>query len=398
MQLLSLTGTAFSEHAFAAHSQRDCILIDLIRFLRTNVLSWIEYIVQKGSLYYLTRTAKNLKGYLERRAKYLSPLGSEVKIVDEWATDLIRLVAKFGTTMLNKPSSIYYLIPPLCPTGSAIYKHAGKSPDGLILSGITNSAWEDCISCIDFDKSRATALACGENVFAVGMRSGTITLFNQATFQVEQTFQHLEPVKVLRFDSSCKKFASAGWKSIKLWDRSGELLWHQTLVSPCIAIAFNDHSIVGVSKASHLTTWDINNGALLKDRFYRYREPGLPEEKGPQKAPLAAAFSPNLEILALAYRGQYVCLWDLNNQDFIGCCCRPSEDGSDTVGLSVGTVLFNPNPDVSLLVIGYQDGDLAIFEPWSQQLITVVEANALSLASSPDGHTLAAGDSCGTVQ
>jgi hypothetical protein len=53
---------------------------------------------------------------------------------------------------------------------------------------------------------------------------------------------------------------------------------------------------------------------------------------------------------------------------------------------------------MNLLAVGYQDGDLAIYEPWSRELVTVVEANAFSLASSPDGRTLAVGDSCGTVQ
>jgi len=372
--------------------------VSLERFLRTNVLTWIEHILRKGSLYYLTRTAKNLKGYLERRAKDLSPLGTQVRTVEEWATDLIRLVAKFGATMLSEPTSIYFLIPPLCPTDSAIYKYSAKSPDGLVLTGVTNTNWEDCISCIDFHTSRATALACGENVFAIGMRSGSIRLYNQTTFQAEQTFQHLEPVKVLKFDNCCRRFASAGWETIKLWDRTGSQIWSQCLASPCIAVAFDTKHVVGVSKASHVTFWDVVDGAVKSDHFYRYQEPDYVESKAPQRAPLTAAFSHNLEILALGYRSQYVCLWDLSNQDFIGCCSRPGEDGSETVGLCVGTVHFNSNPDINLLAIGYQDGDLAIFEPWSRELLTVVEANAFSLASSPDGRTLATGDSCGTVQ
>jgi WD40 repeat protein len=269
----------------------------------------------------------------------------------------------------------------------------------LVLAGLTNTTWEDCISCIDFNASRATALACGGNVFAIGMRSGSITLFNQTTFQVERIFQHLEPVKVLKFDNSCRRFVSAGWKSIKFWDRVDGQIWSQSLASPCIAIAFDAKHVVGVSMTSHVTYWDITNGEVKSDRFYRYQEPDDADGHTPLKAPLASAFSPNLEIVALGYRSQYVCLWDLNNQDLIGCCSRPAKNGNDTTfGLSVGTVLFNPNPDINLLAVGYQDGDLAIFDPWSQQMIIAVEANALSLASSPDGRTLAAGDSCGTVQ
>ncbi len=230
----------------------------LDRFLRTNVLTWIEHIARKGSLYYLTRTAKNLKAYLERRAKCSSPLGAEVQTVEAWTTDLIRLVAKFGAAMISDPTSIYFLIPPLCPTASAIYKQSANSPDGLVLAGLANDTWEDCVSCIDFDmSSRATAIACGANVFAIGMRSGRITLYSQTTLQVERVYEHQDPVKILKFDDSCRRFVSSGWRSIKLWDRTEGQIWCKPLSSPCISIAFDATSrhIVGVTKTSHVTYW-----------------------------------------------------------------------------------------------------------------------------------------------
>jgi WD40 repeat protein len=389
--------TAFSDHIFGASSEADMILVGLDKFLHTNVLTWIELIARKRSLYYLTRTAKNLKGYLRRRAKYLPPLGGQVATVEAWATDLIRLVAKFGATMISDPSSIYFLIPPLCPQNSSIYTQFAKSSDGLVMAGVSNEIWEDCISCIDFNSSRATALACGENGFAIGMRSGAITLYNHTTFQVESVFQHMERVKCLKFDSSCKLLASCGWKHIKLWDRSGSQIWNQSLKTPCISIAFDTKYVVGVSKNSYVTFWELKDGTVKSDRFYPYREPDDEDGSTVQKAPLTATFSPNLEILAMGYRSSFVCLWDLQNQDFIGCCSR--SNGTEEVGLAVRTALFNPNPEMNLLAIGYQDGDLAIFDPWSRELINVVEgANALSLASSPDGRTLATGDSRGMVQ
>ncbi|KAI9644444.1 hypothetical protein NHQ30_006465 [Ciborinia camelliae] len=302
-------GLSFSDHVFAASPEQDSILIKLNAFLMTNILTWIEYVSRTGSLYYLTRTAKTLKGYLERRAKYLSPLGTQVQTVEAWATDLIRLVAKFGTTMISDPTSIYFLIPPLCPKYSAIYQQSAKSYDGLILTGLKNSSWEDCISCIEFGTSRATALACGENVFAIGMKSGSITLYNQTTFQVGRTYQNLEPVKILQFDDSYRYFVSVGWKSIKLWDRTHGLIWAQSLVSPCIPVVIDTSYVIGVSKASHITYWDITNGEIKGDRFYRYQEPGDLDGHTRVKAPLAAAFSPNLEIVAVGYRGPYECLW-----------------------------------------------------------------------------------------
>jgi WD40 repeat protein len=389
--------TAFSDHIFGASSEADMILVGLDKFLHTNVLTWIELIARKRSLYYLTQTAKNLKGYLRRRAKYLPPLGGQVATVEAWATDLIRLVAKFGATMISDPTSIYFLIPPLCPQNSSVYTQFAKSSDGLVMAGVSNENWEDCVSCIDFNSSIATALACGENVFAIGMRSGAITLYNYTTFQVESVFQHMESVKCLKFDSSCKLFASCGWEHIKLWDRSGSQIWNQSLKTPCISIAFDTKYVVGVSKNSLVKFWDLKDGTLKSDRFYPYIKPDDKDGSTAPRAPLTAAFSPNLEILALGYRSFYVCLWDLQNRDFIGCCSR--SNGTEEVGLAVRTALFNPNPDMNLLAVGYEDGYLAIFDPWSRELINVVEGvNAFSLASSPDGRSLATDDRHGMVQ
>jgi hypothetical protein len=113
---------AFSEHLAMASSSNNDLFLALEKFLRSNVLTWIEYIAKtKKNLYYLTRTAKNLQKYLGRRARHTPPLGDAYRYVNQWATDLVRLVAKFGRNLLEYPDSIYYLITPFCPRASSIY-------------------------------------------------------------------------------------------------------------------------------------------------------------------------------------------------------------------------------------------------------------------------------------
>src|SRR5277367_1605433 len=47
-----------------------------------STLAWIEYIAaEKKILYVLTRMARNLKRYFERRTKYVSPLEHEVQTI-----------------------------------------------------------------------------------------------------------------------------------------------------------------------------------------------------------------------------------------------------------------------------------------------------------------------------
>ena len=388
--------TAFSEHVFSAFSEADTVLTALDLLLRANVLSWIEHVAQKDTLYYITRTAKNLGGYLGRRAKYLSPLGSEVERVDAWATDLTRLVAKFGIALITVPSAIYFLIPPLCPTSSAIFKQFGRSPDGLVLDGVKRVIWEDCISWTDFNHS-ATSLASGDKAFAVGMETGDIEIYNQGSCQWERTIAHGEHIDILRFESSGHFLASCGTHSIKLWDKTGAELWTHRLKSRCIELVFQNNCLIGVSMNGHVITWDLKTGKIMGETpRYLYKEPDDESGKSQVRAPGTASISPDFQIIALGTRKAYVCLWSLQDSDLIGWCSTPAAD-------SVTWVLFNPNPNIGILAVSYNTSRLAIFDPWSQQMIQSVKTGnghqqVASLASSPDGRTLATVDSCGTMQ
>lgn len=83
------------------------------------------------NLYTLTRTAQNMKAFLKRRAMISTPATvlrkSDLGIVELWAIDLIRLVTKSGSRLLETPSAISKLLPPLCPKQTIIYRQFGAS-------------------------------------------------------------------------------------------------------------------------------------------------------------------------------------------------------------------------------------------------------------------------------
>jgi hypothetical protein len=97
--LLDYALTQFSEHIHGASSEKDGLLLAMDLFFKTNVLSWIERVTLKGDIHCMIRTSKNLKTYLDRRAKYHSPLSTQVRNIDLWATDLSRIVTKFGAAL-----------------------------------------------------------------------------------------------------------------------------------------------------------------------------------------------------------------------------------------------------------------------------------------------------------
>ncbi|KAK3905373.1 hypothetical protein C8A05DRAFT_30781, partial [Staphylotrichum tortipilum] len=68
--------TSFSEHLAASSSASDRLFLLVDKFLRGNVLSWVEYILrEKQNVYHLIRATKNLRAYLDRRRKYPTPPG-----------------------------------------------------------------------------------------------------------------------------------------------------------------------------------------------------------------------------------------------------------------------------------------------------------------------------------
>lgn len=391
---LSYAMTQFSEHTYTASSENDELLVAIDQFFRTNTLSWIERLALKGDLHSLIRASKNLKAYLERRAKYRSPLSSQVKNIDSWSTDLSRLVTQFGDALLQDPSSIYFLIPSLCPSKSAIYQQFGRRSDGLSMVGRKSTAWDDCIARVSFGEEMASAVSCGENLIAVGMNSGRVNLYNQRSYQKEAVINHNKPVDLVCLADGL--IATCTTRAIVLQDLSGNIIWENRLRFRCILLTSSDDRVIAVSQHGHLLQWSKGNGELLEDQEIEYRnyDVGTQHNGLVARAPQLASISPDFETLALGYRGGAVCLWDIPEVEFIGWA-------RDENGRLASKLLFNPNPNINLLLVIYSDHDLALYETWSGSLVhshaTPSDVGLLSASCSPDGRTLATMNTLGNM-
>ncbi|ORY60895.1 NACHT and WD domain protein [Pseudomassariella vexata] len=398
-KLMDYAISQFSEHVFGASAENDEVLAALDRFFATTVLSWIEKVATKKDIHLLIRASRNLRAYLDRSLKYRSPLNRQVNNVERWATDLSRLTAKFSSALMASPQSIHFLIPPMCPTESAICRHFGRSPDGhgLVLAGLNNSQWDDCIANISFDQETSAAVACGNNLIAVGFESGSVHLYNQRSFQQEQVIYHEFPVDLIHFDPLGSFVASCSTKFVALWDMKGNLLWKTRLRTRCILLSSSPNFILGVTQQGTSFKWDIASGSLLEKQSYTYQppDPDAALQSDLVKAPYAASVSPDLETLALAYRNGPICMFDLQSEDFIGWVM-------DGYNRAPAQLMFNPNPDVGLLLVAYNESHLGLYDSWSGGMIHSLEpekpAAFISVASSPDGRTLATVDILGNLR
>jgi WD40 repeat protein len=394
---------AFYHHINATHSNVHGILRQLSKFLgSSNVLTWIEINARNSTLGNLIGAAKTMKNYLQRRAKHTSPLGRDVQIVESWSTDLIRIVAKFGSNLLLSPASIYHLIPPFCPPETAPYKQFGETPRGLVISGLSTTSWDDCVSCITYGSDATASVACDDRLFAVGLVSGKIMIYNRTTCQKIRVLQHGELAKVLTFSASSRLLACSGLRNIRVWNiLSGEEVFATKTTAACLALSIidNDRTLLGAAKDNHLSTWDIFSGT--RDSCVNWHESLAGQSTTTAtRAPTVAAFSRELNLLGVVYRGEPILLWDLENDSILGYCGKAvqAKAGQRLVNTAVVDMVFNPIPATSLLAAAYQDGDLVLFDPLEGKILESVVAEAQNLASSPDGRTLASGNTSGTIQ
>ena len=393
------------EHVLQISSTDDDILIAIAKFLSsTNLLSWIEYLAQEVSLNRLIQTGKSLRNFLQRRLKHTSPLGKEVALLDTWSTDLIRLVTKFGRNLLASPSSIFTLIPPFCPSESCIKKQFAGSLRGISVNGLSEKTWDDCLSALYYHQERTSAVACSENYFVVGLSNGLAIVYNETTCQEIKILHNKGPVRIAKFAEDGRTLAICCVREISVYSVDPwECVWTFELPAQCMAIAFADDGglLLAASKKNELLIWDLRTGTLGDREDWTLDLDGL--QTHTFRSPIAAAFSMEQGLLAVAYRGQDILVWNLEGERIYeayakGIGLAKGERETHGAMVSVLAMTFSSAPETSLLAAAYSDGDLVIYDMAEGTVKATVYANAQILACSSDGRTLASGDSNGTIQ
>lgn len=388
--------TAFSYHLSKASPLANDVLILVDKFLKSNVLSWIEVIAQTQSLIPLIRAAKNLRTYLDSCAAERSPLDRSMQTIRGWTTDLIRIVAKFADALITLPSAIYSLILPFCPMEATIRKIANPGRR-LSVVGLSDVQWDDRLSCIDFHEGQTSAVCHGDEFFAVGLTTGTISLYYATSYQEYKVLNHGEAVKILRFKSKTGLMASCGMKTIRIWDTcSGETIHNLQAPQRFLDLAFDKSLLIAASSKNYIASWDLDNDGA--------QQPGRPWNDSSdylnthlRRTPCAVSIAASHNMLAVAYSGRPIMLWDLEEDTYYGGCGKKLASGETSTHM-VTALIFNPNPNIGLLAASYLDGELVLVDPFNDQELESFRADCHTLAVSPDGRLLAGGAGGGTIQ
>ncbi|PGH11162.1 hypothetical protein AJ80_07264 [Polytolypa hystricis UAMH7299] len=386
----------FSYHLAKANPLANDVFTLVSKFLKSNVLSWIEHIAYAQNLTLLIRCAKNLRTYLNICAVERSPLGSEMQNIRGWTTDLIRISAKFADPLITSPSAIHALVLPLCPTESEIYKVStpGRKRK-LTVVGNLDVQWDDRLTCINFYQGRPSAVSYGDDFIAVGLNNGTIAIYHGTSCQEYKVLNHGEAVNFLQFKPKSDVLASCGMKSLRVWDiRSGDMI-HSFLSPPRpTLLTFDKHILMLASCKNYLACWNLdNNGEELPPRPWFSSGERTPL----RRIPSAISISVDHKMMAVAYSRKPITLWDLDEDVHYGTCGKKLANG-ETSTFPVTALAFNPNPAIDLLIASYLDGELVLIDPFNDQVLKNHRAHCHSLAVSPDGRLLGATAGFGAIK
>lgn len=394
----------FTHHLAHCSSAIDAPLILLYKFLRSNVLTWIERIARKGDLSILIRAVRNIRSYLARRAKHRSPLGKEVQLTEAWAEDLARIVATFGVNLLDSPSSIYHLIPTLSPPASNIHRLFAKESRQLKLLGrLAEEDWDDRISCVLHEASTTSVAACSQ-YSAVGLSDGKVMLYNGPTLEHIATLNHGETVRVLEIDPISSGLIVCGPRRMTLWSNRRTCVWTTRFTyqrSPIsVTIDTEAGQILVPGKDGQVANYSLEDGTLL-DIFPLYHSPDSESEDEEMKIlpgtpPTCVRMSPAHALIAVAYRQSPVYIWDSDRHQKIGTFLRPGTEDADCQP-HVHDLVFNPLPEIDLLAISYDNVGIVVCDPWTLDQLSVCSVDSRTLAVSSDGRTLVSGDYSGII-
>lgn len=395
-EFLAYASTTFSSHLAKADPAADQILALVDKFLKLNILTWIHNVAETRNLGLMIRATEDLKTYANACMVERSPIRRDIQGVRSWSVDLQRVAAKFADPLIISPSTIYSRIPPFCPTGSAI--HAITTPGKkLSVKGLPAFPWDDRLSCLDFGDGQTSALCYGDEFLAVGLRGGRVVLYYPKSSQEYRSLNHGETVMHLQFREQTDMLASSGLKMIRIWDvRTGQQIYQITSPRRCIGLGFYDSLLMAASNQNEIHSWDLDCAAAEQPRrpWRACADDGAPFLNRP---PSALSIATAHRMMAVAYSGKPITIWDLEQDAYYGSCGKTLPSGETSTDPIVA-LMFNPNANIELLAASYLDGELVIIDPFSDREVEKQRVSCHTLAASPDGRLLAGGGGGGVIQ
>ncbi|KAL8930490.1 MAG: hypothetical protein Q9208_000674 [Pyrenodesmia sp. 3 TL-2023] len=412
--LLDYATSAWFIHFSLGSATHPDILDTVVKFLRgPHVLTWIHIAARRKELRalviasrYLTDVVLKLRKLNERESLAHR---QAIAVIEGWATDLVKIVGKFGSTLILNPDSIYRLIPPFCPPDSVIYLQFGrKESKALHVSGVTSSTWDDCLARFSFGQQvmASAVLAAGNSIVVLtsNRKLSHIFIYKSATFEEQGQITHPERVSSIQVNKLGNLLVSYGYMTTKVWDMAtGDCI--KTVKNPAkrprpqtLLFVETDNTILVGSEDRCVRSFSINDDSTEYDTKARIDEQSL--EGTMVNFPTCTALSPDGNMAAFGYRGHPVTVWELEPPMLLGQC-------NMTLGATDMTIQENTWGEVFRItwhpfngeVFGLtQVGLLFKWDPYEEEPTATVQTGGDYLTVSRNGSLVATGDGVGTIK
>ena len=330
---LLYAATSWMYHLKASKSGSGEVLDVMVRFFDGGAFPlWVHLLSRTGHLDVLMETSKSLALFvaLVRKEDVSKDLLlrrlSDLQLLDQWAVDLIRIVAKFSICLLKYPQAIYGLVSPFSPETSALHQQPYCKIDrDLCVVGDLDSAWTDRLARISLPEGvDAYKLACAGQYVVVLSGNGRIAVWNFQTFMEVHVVEHGEPVTSIVLNPQGDKLATYGLQTTKLWAIPSGGIFHSVsnnLDARAITLFFtnNDTRILAGFDDRAVRFFDVGQ----TENKWRYVHPTLfkePLAAAGANSPTCVAFSRDGLYAGIAYRGFPLSVWSLENGECINRC------------------------------------------------------------------------------
>ena len=383
----------------------------LEEFFQMYALTWIHAVALSVNLRTLTRTAQYLRAFCHRKARAKADVTEpprSLTIQDSqwlrlWTVDLIRTVGKFGRILLQNPSSIYRLIPVLCPPQSQIGGIYGRPRDfTMSLSGLSSANWDDCLARVSAseDETVSRILATDTCFITLMSSAGKAIVWSVETCEELRRISHGEYVTHMAIDKLGTVLATAGVRTIQTWEISSGKQIHcfpRNSEAKTMTLIFGDSKstlIIGREDYS-VQCYNLESGEI-KWTFW-----ALARHNVPQNCPKLMVLSPDTSKVTVAERGKPVLVWDLAQpQDQQPWRCVRKEDitrhlDKQEAWNAPEVVCWHPE-GTSILIL-YQDSTVVHWNFTDDEQTEHAHIGAREMVVSKDGSFLLTSDSNGTL-
>ncbi|KAK8034524.1 NACHT and WD domain-containing protein [Apiospora rasikravindrae] len=377
------------------------------------ILQWIQAVALSGNIADIPRSAQYIKLWLRRRRKATFrdhhmvpavPTGAlpDSKFLEDWATDLIRIVGKFGSNLLQSPTSIYRLIPPFCPE-SAIISRTFHQPENQTISvqGLVSLDWDDNLARLSLGQDEiASSIRCaGSFFFTLISHNGTVVVWHMETCEELRRLCHEEWVTLMETNKTGSLLATGGRFTNRVWDpSSGQQLYKLPKQSLARSISLNfgksDQELVISYDDCSVMTYRLDASAV-KTLFAVHHTDVL------ANCPRFMDLSPDLTQLAMGFRGRPVLVWDVDTapvrpaRRVIRLADRDRLESGDDVFNSPEVVKWHPGG--SSLYILYQDTTLLAYNMIDDTQLEFGDTGAREMVLNSDGSFMLTSSSGGSV-